>query len=215
MNANWVQTLNQNLPSKQKLATGLVLSLLLAPLVLAPKVQAGVFNLPNFVPQKEFALGLEPEVTLSNQSGVGVNFKYQHGLSDMNNLMVTIGTGTNNRQFRLGGAFTFDFFPDVDDQPGIGLALQGLFVQLANAGSVEITAIPYIHKKFIGDGNQFEPFLAIPLGISLSGGAYQPLATLAIGSMLHHSQHMRTIIEVGVGLTNVSTYISGGLTYYY
>src|SRR4051812_7534452 len=85
-------------------------------LLLSLSAQAGVFDLPRFVHPGEFAIGIEPEIMLSNGSGVGVNLKYTHGLSDLNNLQIILGTGGGPRQLRFGGAMTFDFFPDLDKQ---------------------------------------------------------------------------------------------------
>jgi hypothetical protein len=187
---------------------------ILLPLAVVAQAQAGVFNIPRFIQPKQFAIGIEPELTFGNQSGIATQLRGGYGLSETNNLAVIAGVGTGTRLFRLGGAFTFDFFPDTDGQPGIGLALQGLYIGLPNTGSVELTAIPYIHKSFKSDYGAFDPFLAFPVGLSLSGGTYQPLLTLALGTQFQHSDHFSTVVELGVGLSNVSTYFSGGLIYY-
>lgn len=188
----------------------LVLSLSLS------QAHAGVFNLPHFVTPGEFAIGVEPEFILSSGAGTGINTRYTHGISDMNNLSAILGTGSGPRQFRIGGAFTFDFFPDLAHQPGLGLALQGLFVQYAAASGVETTAIPYIHKLFRTEvGFNIEPFLAIPIGLSLSQGMYQTISSAVVGCLFEHSEHFRTSMELGINLSNTNTYISAGVIYYH
>ena len=176
----------------------------------------GVFNLPHFVTLGEFAVGMEPELIFMNGATPGVNLKYTHGVSDMNNLTGILGAGGAGRGFRVGGAFTFDFFPDLEKQPGIGLAIGALFVQLPTAGSVELTGTPYIHKNLTYEDNiVIEPFFAVPIGLSLSQGLYQPIATLAFGALFQHNEHFKSVVELGVGLGNTSTYLSGVVVYYH
>ena len=184
-------------------------------LLLSLPSQAGVFNLPRFVPVNEFAIGIEPEVLLTSGSGVGVNLKYTHGISDFNNLQVILGTGGGPRQLRAGGAFTFDFFPDIDKQPGIGVAAQALFVQYPATSGLEVTGIPYVHKSFKTQHGDFDPFLAIPIGLSLSSGSYQTLSTIALGTLFKHNEHLQSVFEFGIGLNTANTYFSGGLVYYH
>jgi hypothetical protein len=184
-------------------------------LFLANSSQAGVFNLPHFVAPGEFGVGVEPELTMSSGAGLGVNLRYIQGLSDLSNFTGILGTGGGDRQFRLGGAFTFDFFPDTEGQPGIGLALQGLFVRLPNTGSVELTGVPYIHKSLKSQDALLEPYFAVPLGITLSQGTYKTIINLSFGSFFHHSAHFSSIAELGVSLNNSYTYLSGGIVYYH
>ena len=86
------------------------------------QAHAGVFDIPRFVESGEFKVGLEPEVTLQKPSGVAMSLKYTHGISDLFNLQGLVGTGGGSKQFRVGSALTFDAFPDVEGQPGIGLS---------------------------------------------------------------------------------------------
>ncbi len=193
-----------------------VLACLLSAVVAHPHTSfAGVFNIPKFTPAKEYAVGVEPEFNFGATSGLGINLRGTLGLSDMNNLHIVLGVGNGPRQFRVGGAFTFDFFPDVDNQPGIGLAIQGMFIQLPTTGSFEITGIPYIHKAFKTDAGIFDPYIALPAGISLYAGQYQPAVTLSFGSMYQVNSHISTVIELGIGLSTVPTYLSGGVLYYF
>ena len=178
------------------------------------QASAGVFNLPHFTAPGSFAIGLEPELTFGDSTNGGFNARYSHGLNELNNLNMFVGTGGDSRQFRLGSAYTFDFFPDVDKQPGIGMALQGLYVRKLKIGTVELTAIPYVHKTFTSNQQIFELFVAAPLGLALAEGKYQYITSLALGSMFHHDEHFSSVIELGIKLNNVDTYLSGGVIYY-
>ncbi len=176
---------------------------------------AGVFNIPHFVNPKEFALGVEPELMMTGGAAMGVNLRYIQGVSDLSNFTGIIGTGGGSRLFRFGGNFTFDIFPDVEKQPGIGLAFQGLFVKLPDTGSFETMVIPYVHKSLQTEQGLIEPFLAIPIGLSLSSGTYKTISTFVLGSLFQHSEHIRSVLELGVSINNTYTYFSGGVIYYH
>lgn len=176
---------------------------------------AGIFSLPHFVPPNSFSLGLETELILSNGAGFGGNLKYTHGLSELSNVTAMIGTGGGPRGFRIGGNITLDLFPDLEGQPGIGIAGQSIYYRLKDSGRLEVTAIPYIHKSFFNDKQEFEPYLALPMGVGFSSGEYKGLATISIGSLFKGGEHFRYIMEVGVAISNTESYFSGGIVYFH
>ena len=187
--------------------------------------RADVFNLPHFVTSGEFAIGLEPELTLSNGAGFGANLRYTQGLTDLFDVSGEIGTGGGPRQFRVGGDLDLDIFPDVTGQPGIGLAGRALYVRVPTPGSavpgdvsgtVELTLIPYIHKAFTtADKGMIDPFFSFPIGMSFFNGQYQGLATAVIGALIRGSDHFWYSTEFGIAVNNTNTYFAGGITYYH
>ncbi len=188
---------------------------LLAPF---PVAHAGVFNLQKFVEPGLFAVGLEPEVIVTAPAGVGANAKYTHGITDLINLQGTVGMGTGPREFRVGAAITFDFFPDIDNQPGIGVASQVMFMTLPlGAARVDVTGIPYIHKAFHMSGNELDPYLGLPTGIIFgSNGLYYFQGIVAAGALFKPIERFRFNLEVGVQyMPSTEVTISGGVIYYH
>ena len=178
--------------------------------------QAGVFDTVHFLSPGEFSIGLEPEIQLSNGGGVGLDLKYSQGLNELTTVAGILGASGGTYKFRVGGQMTFDFFPDVEGQPGIGVTTKAMYYRLADTGSVEITAIPYIHKTFHVSGlNEVEPFLALPVGLGFSDGRYQAVSTLSLGSLFKSTDHLRYVFELGIGLNNTESYLSGGIVYYH
>ena len=186
---------------------------------LAPSAQAGLFNTVRFTPAGQFQLGIEPELQLSDGSGVGANVRYNQGLSELNNVNLLIGTGGGSRGFRFGGNFTFDFFPDIAGQPGIGLAVQGIYYRIgvagiSSVGQLDLSAIPYIHKTIALQGkDEIEPYFAIPFGAAFSGGQYTGTTTLVVGTMFKNVDRIRYNLELGIGLSSSPTYVSGGVIF--
>lgn len=192
-----------------------IASLALLALILTEPATAGVFNLPKFINPGESALGIEPEVTFTNDGGVAANLRYQYGLTDLNNVTAILGSGTGVRRFRVGGAFTFDFFPDIDKQPGIGIATQGIYYRYKGFGQFDLTLIPYVHKAFYnGEGNQVEPYFALPFGPEFRSGNYTWAAQTVLGAMFRTKDSpMNFLGEVGVSVNKAETYISGGIMF--
>jgi hypothetical protein len=185
-------------------------------LVLAPSAEAGVFNLPRFVEPGKNAVGVEPEVTLTNGGGVAANVRYTQGITELNNLTAILGTGTGRRRFRIGGAMTFDFFPDIDSQPGIGIATQAIYYRYEHArGQLEVAGIPYVHKRFHnGAGSTIEPFFALPTGPAFHSGEYHWQTQVVLGAIFNQTgSDLHFVGEVGVNVNKTESYVSGGLIF--
>jgi hypothetical protein len=185
-------------------------------LVSISSAQAGVFNLPYFLQPGENALGLEPEVTFTNDGGVGGNLKYQHGITDFSNATAILGSGTGIKKFRAGASLTFDFIPDLEQQPGIGIALTGIYYKYRSFGQMDVTTAPYVHKAFYnGDGNQIDPFFSFPIGPEFRSGNYNWAATVVVGAKFKQKDmKFHFVGEVGVSVNKAETYVSGGVIFY-
>ena len=182
--------------------------------------QAGVFNIPEFVDYKSWAVGLEPEVTLNtygaNQTaGVSFTAKFTYGITPLSNLQVGIGSGTESNGFRIGGTYTFDILPDLEGQLGAGLALQAYYLKIKSAYSQTLTSVyPYVHKMFTSaTGFQYDPYAAIPFGLAFYDGTYRSTWQLVIGNYFKVSPHYGFNLEFGLSLKETDSYISSGVTY--
>jgi hypothetical protein len=181
---------------------------------------AGVFNIPEFVDYKSWAVGLEPEVAFdtyghNQSSGVSLTAKFTYGITPLSNLQVGIGAGSNSEAFNTGGTYTFDFLPDLEGQIGAGLALQVYYYKLQNSVSQTIASVyPYVHKMFTTNtGLQFDPYAAIPFGTAFYDGTYRSTWQLVVGNYFKTAPHFGFNIELGVSLKDTDSYISGGITY--
>jgi hypothetical protein len=190
-------------------------SLIMALYTLIPAAQAGVFNIPEFVDYKNWALGVEPELTLTPDSGIAGTVKFTYGITPLSNLQVGIGSGSGDKQFRLGGTYTFDVIPDIEGQIGAGIALQGYVYHIKSGGSLtELTGIPYIHNTFrTAQGQDFDPYVALPLGMSFNDGNYRSIFQIVGGTYFKLNPHIGYNAELGVNIKDTDTYISVGATY--
>jgi hypothetical protein len=183
-------------------------------LALAGTAQAGVMNLPNFQEVGAWSLGVEPEITLTNGAGLAGTAKFTYGLNELSNLQVGVGHGSGPRQFRLGGALTFDFLPDLESQPGVGVAVSAYYFRAGTVGQIELSAIPYIHKQFDTGSGKVDPFLAIPVGFAFKDNSrYISISQAAVGASFHTNELFRYTVELGLAINNTDSYISAGITY--
>ena len=182
--------------------------------------RADFFNMHSFVEPDRFAIGLEPVLTLTNGAGLGVNLRFTYGINDVINVGLAGGSGGGDRRFRLGGYGVFDFFPDTDDQPGIGVVASVFYYDMKTINRVEWMATPYFHNAFVTEGGEeFDPFVAVPLGYGLVDGENneenQFLVSVVVGSIFRKSEHFAFSFELGVAVNYTHTYFSGGITYFY
>jgi hypothetical protein len=198
-----------------KLRTLMVRFALICSLLGASTASAGIFNTVHFVEPGKSAIGLEPEFTTSDGAGLGFNAKFTQGISDLMDAAGFIGTGSGPRNFRVGGDLVFDFFPDIDRQPGIGLLTRAVYYRIPYTGRLDVIAAPYIHKAMLTSGkDEVDPFFAVPIGMEFDNGNYHATSQLVFGSMFKASEQIRYSLELGINLNYTETYISGGITFY-
>ncbi len=184
---------------------------------LAP-AQAGIFDLPAFVEPGQWAVGLEPEVVLSKPTGAAFNLKPKMGINNLINLQGVIGTGSGSRQFRVGLITDLEWFPDVDNQPGIATPVQTIYYRLDNDLDQFTYGIsPTIYKTFKGaqDGS-YTPFISIPVGWNISQGRHLNFLQAVLGCLFQFpgNEHFRVSAEAGFNVEKSFSYISGGVTYF-
>ncbi len=179
------------------------------------QAEAGVFNIPEFVEQKSWSVGLEPEATFSSGGSFSNTLKFTYGIASLSNLQIGLGTGTGSRGFRGGATYTFDFIPDLEGQIGAGIAFQMYYYKLhASVGQTEMTLYPYIHNQFESSGHSgFDPYLALPFGMALKDGTYRTISQLVVGSYFQTSKNFGINAELGMNLKGSDSYLSGGITY--
>ncbi len=179
-------------------------------------LHASVFDLPAFLPPGEFSLGLEPEIITSNPSGAGVNLKPRIGTTSFLNWQGIIGTGSGDRGFRLGATADFDWFPDVDHQPGIATPFTLLYNQLGGDNVISYYFSPLVYKSFKGEAAEYIPFISVPFGWTIRNSRNTNFSQFVMGSMFKSPgmQYFRFSVEAGFNMNKSYSYISGGVTWY-
>ncbi len=210
---NCAYTRGMNVSRRRVFKTATVLALLGAIGGATPS-HAAVFFTPRFVQPDRFAVGGEFELTMTRNAGLGFTGKFTQGVNDLVNISGIVGVSSAGRAFRGGAQGLFDFFPDVDDQPGIGLAIQALYATVLGTGTFEASLIPYIHKVFQSKSARFEPYLALPLGVSFGNGS-SGMFGVSVGNLFWSTKSLAFTLEFVAGIQSMDTTLSGGIAYFY
>ncbi len=198
-----------------------VVALVLSFFLLQAQSHAGIYSMTQFVEKNDWSLALEPEVTLTSGAGFATSVKYTRGLNDISNMQFGLGTGSGARQFRMGGAYTFDFIPDLEGQIGVGVGLQAYYFRVSAEGSgpisrLDLGPVPYLHKSFEVDGGRvINPYLSVPFGLAFLNGRYLGTTQVITGVALKTTEHVAYNVELGINARNTDSYISGGFTYFH
>lgn len=184
-------------------------------ILISHSVFAGVFTTPHYLSPGSVGIGIEPQVTFNRNSGIGGMVRGTLGLTELSNLSIMIGAGGSLQKITTGANLSFDVFPDTDYQPGIGMALQGLYYKVSDVSDdsgIQVSTIPYIRKSFKTEAGMFEPFLSYPIGLQLSNGYYDVRSQLVLGTLLKVSSGIGYVLECGIGTRHAEAYLSGGIT---
>lgn len=183
-----------------------------------PAQASTLFSQPHFLEEGKYGLGIEPVLVTTNGNGFATNLRTQYGLTDLQNLSTIVGAGSGRQKFRIGGGTTFDFFPDLEGQPGIGLAVQSIYYRYkktgdSSYGQLEVSATPYIHKTFYNEqDDQVEPYLGLPFGTAFRQNEYNWFSQLTIGGRYRPNKStLHLFTELNVNLSHAETTISGGV----
>ncbi len=186
-------------------------------LIAAASAQAGVFDLPSFLEPGRFSAGAEAEIAVSNGTGAAVNLKPRFGLTDFLNVQAIVGTGAGERRFRLGTTLDVEYFPDIDNQPGLASPVTLLYTRQQHDGNWTLSVQPLVYKTFHGaDSVAFTPFVALPVGWNARGGNLRGFTQIAFGTLFAPSNmtKVKFVAEAGFNLHQSYSYIAGGVTFF-
>lgn len=186
-------------------------------LIDVPIATSGVFDLPSFVEPGKWSVGAESEVIISKGAGAGINIKPRYGLNNFLNLEGLIGISGSSRGFRLGAIADFEWFPDVDKQPGIATPFSVTYYRYDGDDLLSLGPMPLLYMSFKGDGIDFTPFIAIPIGWNVYNKKADGFVQIALGTMFRvpESEKFQYVVEAGFDVTHSYSYIAGGATYFH
>ncbi len=171
---------------------------------------AAVFDAADYLAPGNQALGVFGEALLSDPSSQGVEARYRMGISDDLNAAGIIGTGSDNRQFRLGAEAVYNLLPDVDHQFGLSGLGSALILKRQSYTAFQLRVGPMVNKTLTG----FEMFpaniyVAIPFYFEFHGSTITTGSQLVLGTAwdLSDRKDWYAVTEGGVQLANSESYI--------
>lgn len=102
-----------------------VLLLAAAPLA----AHATVFDAADLLPPNSGALSTMGEILLTDPTSEGIEAHGRYGLNEDWNVGAIIGTGTKEKNFRMGGQGVFNLLPDWEKQLGLSFLGNALYLR--------------------------------------------------------------------------------------
>jgi hypothetical protein len=134
----------------------------------------------------QMRFGAELEFVTHGDTGIDVNGRFDHGLTDDLNLRVELGSGTT--ELLAGAYLKWVPFPDYDKQPAIGLTAGAHYAHYKSANEVAFRLIPFASKTFATDYGPVTPYAGLPFAFATyDGNSFTPVQ-LALGVKYHFEQ---------------------------
>ena len=160
-----------------------------------------------------YKIGGEPQVMLAGGSGLNLSAFVDRGLTDSTSVRGYLGFG--DIDFVAGVSYKWIPYPDYQNQPAMGLKVEGLYGREGNNNIFGVKLHPLISKKFDTDAGLFIPYGSIPIG-TVSIGSKNDFTVQLVGGTEFISPKLERWhfgAELGVNASNSVGYIASYVEY--
>ncbi len=157
--------------------------------------------------------GLMGQIRLTEGSGANVGGTFDSSLNETSSMRVQVGGGET--PFFSSLSYKWIPIPDYENQPAIGLKLEGLYGKLKDDTSLALRAHPLISKNFITDRGNFNPYFALPLSYISYKSSSETTTQLVFGSeyMTDNAENFVFTFELGISGAKSFNYVAGLVTF--
>lgn len=192
-----------------KIAKSLVLGVFLASTI-ASQAHAylSIAESGEILPAGKYQVGLEPQVLLNRGGGANLNVFLDTSFNESTSGRITMGAGSVD--FNAFASVKWIPFPDIDNQPAMGLRAGAGVARDEDENIVQIQLAPLISKKFGTEYGLTVPYIAIPFTYLNMDKENVTASNLALGSEWHPIDWQYGVVgaEVGFELNKSYSYIS-------
>lgn len=161
-----------------------------------------------------YQIGIEPQFLTNNGGGTNVNLLFDAGLNDSTSARLNLGVGSVD--FNAFGSVKFIPFPDVDNQPAIGVRLGAGFTKDNGENLLNFQLAPLLSKKV--DVDMFgviTPYIAVPITYVIAKESNYTASNFVVGSEFKSAEVPEFTFgaELGFEMNESYSYLSLFLTY--
>lgn len=162
------------------------------------------------VPQDKYRIGFEPQILTNQGGGVNATLFADRGINDSTSGRVYIGGGAQD--FTTGGSVKYIPFPDVDQQPAMGVRGGARYARSGSANILSVEFAPLISKVITTDSGTFHPYVAIPFNYIVTKEKNFVGTQMVFGHewSIKDLEKAQIGAELGFSLNDSYSYISGG-----
>ncbi len=155
--------------------------------------------------QGQNRIGASPQFFTNNGGGMNVGAFMDMGWSDSMSSRFSLGLGKID--FNLGASFKYIPFPDVDQQPAIGIKTSLFYARVSSENITTLQIAPMISRKVDSDIGLFVPYAAVALN-SNSGPSNSTGTQFVLGSELKHKDAEKFLFAAEVSFNLKDSYSS-------
>lgn len=162
----------------------------------------------------KYKIGVEPQIRLSDGSGVNISGFFDSRLTDSSSGRVHIGLGETD--FYTGVSYKWIPIPDFEGQPAIGGKASIIYGRDSSENILSYRLEPLASKKFDTEQGLFTPYVSLPFMITTYKSETKNSMQLALGTEYSHPDEDRYHFgaELGINLKDSFAYVSGFVTMY-
>jgi hypothetical protein len=179
-------------------------------LFLAPSAHAylSIAESGEVLPAGKYQVGIEPQLFTNRDNGANVNVFFDTNLNDATSARVSMGAGAID--FNAFASVKWMPFPDVDNQPAMGLRGGLGMARNEDENFLEAQFAPLVSKKFDTIYGLTVPYLAVPFTYLNTKDDDYVASNLAIGTEFHSNEWNEVTFgaELGLELNKSYSYIS-------
>lgn len=160
------------------------------------------------LPPGQYQVGLEPQILLNNGGGANFNVFLDTSFNEATSGRITMGAGSVD--FNAFASVKWMPFPDVDNQPAMGLRIGGGVARDEDENIVQLQLAPLLSKKFDSEYGLTVPYIAIPFTYLNMDSENVTASNLVLGSEWHPIDWGYGVVggEIGFELNKSYSYIS-------
>ena len=158
---------------------------------------------------------VSPQTIFNEFSGLNVLGMFDTGLSEDQSVRALVGFGEVD--FQVGGMYKWIPFPDVGDQPAIGVSGGLVWAKVEDHNALSLRIHPLVSKKFETEVGDFTPYGSMPIGVTdFEDETFVPIQLVG-GTEWRtlHFENLTFMAELGLNLSKAFSYISAGAVWYF
>ncbi len=157
----------------------------------------------------QYRIGASPQFLTNESGGMNVQAFVDAGWTD--ELASRFSFGVGKVDFNLSGSLKYIPFPDVDQQPAMGIRLTGYFARMGSESVTTLQIAPMVSRKFESEYGLWIPYSALAFNVGTFKDKGGLGTNFIIGTELKHPDAERFVFatEVGFNLKDSFSWVAG------
>ena len=161
-----------------------------------------------------YQASFEPQLIFNKYDGANFVGRLDTGIDDQSSFRAILGVGKVD--FQIGGMYKIVPFPDTPNQPAIGADMGILIAKVNGETETSLRFHPMTSKKFETEVGDFQPYVALPFGVTWRSGNETFVPVQIAGGTEFRSLNLPNLsyfAELGINLNRSFSYLSVAIAY--